>query len=50
MAAHWDTRCQDMAEELLGDIPGVTAQDITALASDFQDAFEAAADRIEERA
>lgn len=49
MAATYDTRCLDLAELLLGDLPGVTRDDIYGLASDFQDAFEGVAHLVEER-
>lgn len=43
----FDTRCLDLAESLLGGVEGATRSDIYALASDFQDAFERAADEAE---
>lgn len=49
MPLTFDTRCFNLAKELLGDIAGVTDQDIADLASDMQDAFETVASRIEGR-
>jgi hypothetical protein len=44
-----DTKCYDLAEDFLSEVPGSTEDDVWALAKDIQTACEDACREVEDR-